>query len=204
MSQVSGDTLNGIAQRNGVTLAALQAANPQVTNPDQIFPGQVIEVPAASGRTYTVVSGDTLGGIAQRFGVTLDALKAANPQITNPDQIFPGQVINIPGGTPPKTYTVVSGDTMTAIAARWGISLNCLIKANPQITDPNVIRPGDVLNIPTPGSTFPYTVVAGDFMFGIATKYGITLAALQAANPQVTNPASIFPGQVLNIPAPVC
>jgi len=43
-----------------------------------------------------VQAGDTLSDIAQRFGVGLQALIAANPQISNPDRIFPGQVINIP------------------------------------------------------------------------------------------------------------
>ena len=45
-------------------------------------------------------SGDTFGAIAARFGVTLAALKAANPQITDPNRIFPGQVITIPGSSP--------------------------------------------------------------------------------------------------------
>src|SRR5437763_11132543 len=47
--------------------------------------------------TYVVQQGDTLSGIAQKFGVSLSDLEAANPQITNPDLIFAGQVINIPG-----------------------------------------------------------------------------------------------------------
>jgi spore coat assembly protein SafA len=46
--------------------------------------------------TYVVRPGDTLSGIAERFGVSLGALEAANPQITNPDLINPGQVIKIP------------------------------------------------------------------------------------------------------------
>jgi LysM repeat protein len=91
-----GDTLSGIAGRFGVTLGALEAANPQITNPDLIFPGQVIRIPTKAV-IYTVQPGDTLSGIAgQFFGVTLGALEAANPQITNPDLIFPGQVIRIP------------------------------------------------------------------------------------------------------------
>jgi LysM repeat protein len=92
----SGDTLSGIASRFGVTLGALEAANPQITNPDLIFPGQVVVIPTKTV-LYTVQPGDTLSGIAaQFFGVTLDALEAANPQITNPDLIFPRQVIRIP------------------------------------------------------------------------------------------------------------
>jgi nucleoid-associated protein YgaU len=78
-----------------VTLAALEAANPQITNPDLIFPGQVIHIPGGV-KTYVVQPGDTLSGIAQQFGEPLAEIEKANPQITNPDLIFPGQVIVIP------------------------------------------------------------------------------------------------------------
>ncbi len=93
---VPGDTLSGIAGRFGVTLGGLEAANPQITNPNLIVPGQVIRIPTNTV-VYTVQPGDTLSGIAgQFFGVTLEALEAANPQITNPNLIVPGQVIRIP------------------------------------------------------------------------------------------------------------
>jgi len=93
---VPGDTLSDIAGRFGVTLGALEAANPQITNPDLIVPGQVIRIPT-NAVVYTIQPGDTLSGVAgQFFGVTLGALEAANPQITNPDLIVPGQVIRIP------------------------------------------------------------------------------------------------------------
>ena len=152
----------------------------------------------------TAVSGDSLNAIAQRFKVTLPALEAANPQITNPDLIFPGEVIQIPGAAPPgTTYTVVTGDSLTSIAAKFGVSLTCLEKANPQITDPNLIQPGAVLNIPSAGTT-SYTVQPGDFLYAIAVKFGVTLAALEAANPQVTNPTAIYPGEVLQIPGTTC
>jgi spore coat assembly protein SafA len=91
----SGDTLSEIAERFGVSLTALEAANPQIKNPDLIFPGQVVLVPTPQFE-YIVQKGDTLSEIAQRFGVTLKALEAANPQIKNPDLIFPGQHIHIP------------------------------------------------------------------------------------------------------------
>ena len=54
-----------------------------------------------TGFYYTVVPGDSLFTIANRFGVSLQALMAANPQITNPNLIFPGQVICIPGAQVP-------------------------------------------------------------------------------------------------------
>ena len=66
--------------------------------------GQVINLTTASAvipvtggtGTYTVVSGDTLGGIAASYGVSLSALETANPQITNPDLIYAGNVLTIP------------------------------------------------------------------------------------------------------------
>jgi|SRR6185436_15540741 len=90
-----GDTLSEIAERFGVALKTLEAANPQIKNPDLIFPGQVIIVPTPQFE-YIVQKGDTLSEIAERFGVSLKALEAANPQIKNPDLIFPGQHIHIP------------------------------------------------------------------------------------------------------------
>ena len=52
--------------------------------------------PAPGGKTYTVEFGDSLDSIAGKFGVSVEALEAANPQITDPNLIFPGEVINIP------------------------------------------------------------------------------------------------------------
>jgi spore coat assembly protein SafA len=160
---VAGDTLFLIAKRFGVSLEALIAANPQIPDPDLIFPGQVIcvpfmpmpPVPHCPGATYIVVQGDTLFQIAQRFGVTLEALLAVNPQITNPDLIFPGQVICLPVTAQPDcptglTYMVVPGDTLFSIAQRLGVSVEALLRLNPQITDPNLIQPGQLICVPVP------------------------------------------------------
>ncbi len=171
--------------------------------------------PPPAGGTYTVQSGDTLSSIAAKFGISLAALEAANPQITNPNLIYVGQVINIPGGgsggggsSPPpsstKTYTVQSGDTLSGIAAKFGVTLAALEAANPQITNPNLIYVGQVINIPGGGSggstAKTYTVQSGDTLSSIAAKFGVSLSALESANPQITNPNLIYVGQVINIP----
>lgn len=144
----TGDTLSAIAQTFGVSLPALEAANPQMTNPDLIFPGQVITIPVnpPPPGSYVVQAGDTMSGIAQKFGVSLKALEAANPQVTNPNLIFPGQVLTIPVGV--VTYVVQPGDTLSGIAQTFGVSLAALEAANPWITDPNLIFPGWLLKIP--------------------------------------------------------
>lgn len=136
-------------------MAALEALNRQLADPNNIFPGEVINLPnnpsapVQNGFTaeYTVKSGDTLNEIADAFGLSLSDLIAANPQISDPDSIFPGQEINIPSSRV-FTYSVASGNTLYAISQAFGISLDSLIAANPQITNPNLIFPGQVINIP--------------------------------------------------------
>lgn len=165
----AGDTMIGIANKFGVSLDALLKANPQVTNPNVIYAGHILTVPEKSSkgseptptpqpetRKYTVKSNNTLSGIAKRFEVSLSDLLAANPQISNTNAIYPGQVITIPGrgtvpaATPqPKKYTVKSGDALSGIAKKNNLTLDALLKANPQIKNPNDIYPGEVIMIPT-------------------------------------------------------
>ncbi len=114
-----------------------------------------------SSPTYVVQRGDTMKAIAARFGMTLAALVTANPQIPDPDQLFPGQVLKLArkeprGDGPPRpagaaTYVVQPGDTMKAIAGRFGATVGALVSANPQIPNPDELFPGQVLNIPRPG-----------------------------------------------------
>lgn len=102
--------------------------------------------PPADAGVYIVQPGDTLSGIAARYGTTWQALAAANG-ITNPDLIYPGQAVTINvGGGARATYTVVAGDTLSDIAARYGTSWQALAAAN-GITNPDLIYPGQVLTI---------------------------------------------------------
>ncbi len=101
------------------------------------------------GATYTVQRGDYLTKIAKTCGVSYADLLAANPKITNPSKIFPGQVINIPSSsTPsqPSLYTVKSGDTLTAIGQHFNLTVTELREANPTVG--STIKVGQVLNIP--------------------------------------------------------
>lgn len=108
-------------------------------------------------------------------------------------------------------YRTQAGDTLTAIAGRFHVALADLETANPQIADPNLIFPNELIHIPSAHdephhvSTVPplvstYVVAAGDTMSGIAATHGVTLGALEAANPQVTDPSVIEIGQLLNLP----
>ena len=77
----------------GIPLAILKV-NPQITNPNLIFVGQGITIPAGVS-TYAVQRGDTLRIIANRFGTTVDNLLVLNPNIKNPNLIYVGQVIRV-------------------------------------------------------------------------------------------------------------
>jgi lysozyme len=102
----------------------------------------------APANDYVVRPGDTLSGIAASHGLTLQQIEQLNPQIKNPNTIYPGQVIHLGGIRPQQQkYIVRPGDNLTAIAASFGLSLNQLLAINPQISNPNLIYPGQVINV---------------------------------------------------------
>lgn len=165
--------------------------------------------PVATGE-YTVVAGDTLSGIAARFGTTYQALAAING-IADPNKINVGQVIKLTGGSPApapvangQTYTVVRGDTLSGIGAKYGISYQAIADAN-GISDPNKIYPGQVLRIPgtnvpapAPAAGIVYVVQSGDTLSGIASKYGTIYQHLAEIN-GIADPNKIYPGQSIRI-----
>lgn len=118
---------------------------------------------------HTVKAGDTLFKIAQTYNTTIEELVNANG-LTRPNDLAIGQNIFIPEASTPTSYTVVAGDTMYNISRRFGISLDSLIQANPQISNPNQIQIGQVINIP---NTKPYIEVNG---YAVANISESTLA----------------------------
>ena len=96
---VGGDTLSGIASRYGTTYQELARIN-NIDNPNLIYAGQVIKIPTSSTNstsnviTYIVKKGDTLSGIARRYGTTYQKIASDN-KIANPNKIYVGQKIII-------------------------------------------------------------------------------------------------------------
>ncbi len=226
----SGDTLYGISQRFQVSIDQLKSWNGLTS--DVIYPGQVLRVHAqeinppvasppqhqdTSETIYTVQSGDTLYGISQRFGMSLQTLKQNN-QLTS-DIIYPGQRLKITNAasiaspqaqapTAQQQYTVQPGDTLYGISQRFGLSLQAL-KQNNQLTS-DVIYPGQRLIIQNQASTPKntavnttrpktqhYQVKSGDTLFSIAKRYQVTVAQLKSWNQLTTD--TIYPGQMLAV-----
>lgn len=169
-----GDTLSGLARWYGTTVQAIMQANGLRST--TIFVGQVLFIPTGGGgggggghscsQFYWVQRGDTLSGIARRFGVSVNALVQAN-NIANPSRIYVGQRLCIPGGynppwppqppQPPRPphppqpvcgqfYVVQRGDNLSRIAARCGTTVQHLVYLN-GISHPSLIYPGQVLRM---------------------------------------------------------
>ncbi|WP_419815596.1 phage tail tip lysozyme [Glacieibacterium sp.] len=151
-----GDTLSGIAASHGVSLAALEKANPNILHPDLIRPGQHVSIPSGDGgapASYTVQRGDTLSGIAARYGLDTNALARSN-HLANPNLIVTGQTLRLDGkasvsgggGTAPTTPGPGAGSSNAAAVAEKYLGQNASslkVNRNDNLPmDPNV--PSDV------------------------------------------------------------
>lgn len=179
-----------------------------------LLAGPVAAQEPPAQQEYVVQAGDTLFSIAQYFGTTVEAIAAANG-IDDPSLITVGQKLVIPGEqaqpTPqPRVYVVKPGDTLSAIAQRFGTSVKAIVSAN-DIADPSWIDVGQKLVIPASVPEKPiaptpppysrlHLVRPGETLPFLAYKYGTTVWALRQAN-ELQWPG-VSPGQELVIPWP--
>lgn len=155
---------------------------------------------------YTIRSGDSLYTIANQFGTSVQALVQANalyPPITEPDLIYPGQVVvaRIPGMSPQSTvlYQVAQGDTLFRIAERFSAGLDLLTALN-QLSDPDYLRVAQLLYLPA----FVYEIESGDSLYRLSRRFGLSLSALIRANQRRPglSPDLIYPRFRLVVPLP--
>ncbi len=168
-----GETLGQIAALYGTTVADLIAAN-ELSNPNLLGVGQLISIPgeptvASEAEpsiigAHIVAAGDTLASIAIRYGTTVEAIVQANG-ITDPSQIFVGTRLTIADGvatssagssepTGTSVHTVAAGETLAVIASRFGTTVQSLVATN-SLENPDVIRPGEQLTVPSTGWICP-------------------------------------------------
>ena len=185
-----GDTLSGIAARNNVSLSTVLKAN-NLSLSSLIFPGQTIKLSgssnsssssvstasssgSSSGGTYKVKSGDTLSGIAAKEGVSVSTLRSANS--LSGDNIYAGQSLKLSGSSASSgessgstsastssasSYKVKSGDTLSGVASRNGLSLQQLLNAN-GMESTDIIRAGQTLKLGGSGSSSASTASSGN------------------------------------------
>lgn len=200
----SGDTLWSVAKKFGISVDELKKVNNLTSNSLSI--GQKLVIPSEKETTnknvYTVQSGDTLYSIAKKYDVSVDAIKEANNLPNNTLTI--GQILIIPTEeTDYILYTVVAGDSLYAIARKYGLTMKELMEFNN--LGSTLLSIGQLLKIPVAvEETIPpviettYTVKSGDSLYSIAKKYNTTVSDLMTYNRLTSNLLSI--GQVLKIP----
>lgn len=217
-----GETLLGIADEYGTTVAALQAAN-NLTDPNTIVVGSVLQVHAAAGviadaptKTVAVEPGQTISSIAAQYHMTASALAAAN-HLPDPNHVLVGSLLQIPGSgaasnegaSVDRAVIVARGDTLLGIADQYGTTVDAIEAAN-HLSDPNRIVIGSILQVPRASNTMPAAPTAGaaggtivvqpgQTLWSIATSFDTTVPALASAN-NLTDPNTVVIGSVLRIP----
>ncbi len=179
--------------------------------------GTTTPAPSTTNSSYIVKSGDTLTGIASKNGVSVASLKSWNNLKT--DTIYVNQALTIKGGstsggtttpapsTTNSSYIVKSGDTLTSIASKNGVSVSDLKKSNSLTSDTIYVGQKLVVKSTTTASIAPvkptttnaksHKVVSDDTLWDIAQKYGMSVSDLKAANYLKSD--VIFVGQSLII-----
>ena len=234
----SGDTLSGIASQYNTTVNQIVSLN-QLSNPNLIYVGQVLKLKngqttnsssssssstaTTTAGTYTVKAGDTLSAIASRYSTSSSTLASLN-SLSNPNLIYVGQVLKVSSNTSTSSstsssanstvttaasYTVKAGDTLSAIAAKYGTTYQALASTN-SISNPNDIYVGQVIKVSatataassqaasSTNSNSSYTVKSGDTLYGIALANGLNWQTLAKQN-GISDPNVIFVGQKLSL-----
>ncbi len=175
--------------------------------PQAVLPVAASKPVGAGFSRYKVVSGDSLSRIASRHGMSVARLKSMNNLTSN--TVRKGQWLTVASGSakvrrpvsqPTSRYKVVRGDSLSRIASRHGMTLSQLKSMNKLRS--NTVKVGQRLRVkarPAPPPVIRYKVVSGDSLSRIASRHGVSLSALKAANRLASN--SIRIGQVLRIPA---
>ena len=157
-----GDSVLKLAEKYRVIPESIVAAN-RLDDADLIRPGQELLVPmseeeeraAAAAEaappkplrpiTHTVEAGETIVGLAMKYGVTTESIHWAN-NFPNADDLAIGQTITVPpvSGI---IYRVEEGDSLVGVASRYAASATDIIRVN-GVAEPFVVRPGDLLVVP--------------------------------------------------------
>ncbi len=214
-----GDSLASIAKRYGVSTASLKTTNRLSSN--TIRAGQRLRIPKSGEpieeetTTYVVQQGDTLTSIANRYGVSVVKLKRLNRLTSN--ALKAGDRLEIPESDAPKAppapatatspkitvHSVVSGDTLTSIAERYGTTVAKLRSANGLRSSrlsigQRLVIPASASKVASASEPRRYRVRSGDTLTSIAAAHNVSIADLMSFNGLTTSRLNV--GQSLRIP----
>jgi LysM repeat protein len=182
-----GDTIASVAEKFEVTVERVRQLN--FLQDDNIYVGQILQMPYSEGITaegaptptpepyrYTVEAGDSLGTIAQQFGVSGVSIMEAN-ELQDPNSVYVGQSLVIPNYAPPNSATT-----------------------NEEQTTPDSAGESESTNSEQAGGeAVSHIVQPGETLYGIAQKYGVDANIVAEAN-NIANPNQLRVGQKISIP----
>ncbi len=209
---VRGDTVGNLATRFGSTVEAIIIAN-SLASDARIYETQKLMIPVKALPSPTVPATATLPPAPSATAMPTEAPVVVQPAASQtPIVVQPAN----PQAAVSTTYVVRYGDTLSAIASRFGVSTRALARAN-NIANPNIIVIGQVLMIPGPAYATPfptstprgsmsvppaghlYQVMPGDSLYRISARFNVSVAELIQVN-GIKDASHLFVGQMLIIP----
>ena len=199
----AGDTLLALALAYGVTVAAIVELNPGI-DPTGLQIGDTVRIPPNAPGAVAPAPTPTPEPTA-----TPEPTRAPEPTAT-------------PEPTPTRTaivaHRIAAGDTLLALALAYGVTVAAIVELNPGI-DPTGLQIGDTVRIPpnasptptptpeptptptpAPATVIAHRIEADDTLWGLALRYGTSVAAIMALNPGL-DPAGLQIGDVVRVPA---
>ncbi len=208
----SGETLSGIAEKYHTSVSAIKLENN--LSSDRISAGQILRINTSVSNEdvaviHQVVAGENLTSIARLYGVSVGGIKSWNSRTD--DIIIPGERLTIKGVSAPSIsekpslirHEVESGETLSEIAVRYGVSTAEIKEWNNKTSD--MLSVGEVLNIHAVISSAGFSnspepiihkVSRGETVWTIARKYGTTTDAILRDNSSI-DPKILHVGDIL-------